>query len=588
MNNKINDPIALTKYDLDKLQTAVNAEVDFDLTTDAGRDRFAGSLVEKIKAGQLKPNQASAAKRFLDDYMDNKARTSFYHFVLRVAPTVLPGDFINGRHIEVLANAFQDVVESVEDPRRLTERMQVFLAPGAMKSTLINVMGAAWCMGTRPHWNILVIAATTKLAEDKFGRPTKDLVTSDVFKRIFPEVHVRKDSRAVGRFGNDLGGEYYCTGAMGALVGRRGHIIICDDVLTEGTANSKTERTKINNWYVSGVRSRLFRKPFGAEVIVNTRWRMDDLSGFLQEKDRDSRRPWKIYCIPAILDELGSKLLRKPTDPEGLYAPGTSFWPEMQPLDMLLEMKSGHTASEWSALFQQNPIPDKGVIIGKGDFRYWQYEDPPVCKFILCSMDTAFTQGKDSDPSAYQVWGVFDQPGTTASGKEIYVENLILLEGDAQKLTFPALCEKVKEIYQVHQPDAFVVEDRGSGISLIQELRMQGYPVHAFKSDKDKQTRLYACTPYFEAKRIWIPKNKYWAEELVEESSQFPYGAHDDRVDAMSSAILFLRDMGMLDPTRNVSAIGWADDDMDEDEKQYRKSMKSKTYWGAIVDRIRA
>jgi predicted phage terminase large subunit-like protein len=260
----------------------------------------------------------------------------------------------------------------------------------------------------------------------------------------------------------------------------------------------------------------------------------------------------------------------------------------MQPLDMLLEMKSGHTASEWSALFQQNPIPDKGVILGKQDFRYWQYEDPPVCKFILCAMDTAFTQGKDSDPSAYQVWGVFDQPGTTASGKEIYVENIILLEGDAQKLTFPALCEKVKEIYQVHQPDAFVVEDRGSGISLIQELRMQGYPVHAFKSDKDKQTRLYACTPYFEAKRVWLPKNKYWAEELVEEVSQFPYGAHDDRVDCCSSAILFLRDMGMLDPSRNISAIGWADDEMDEDERKYKKSLKAKTYWGAIVDRIRA
>ena len=45
-----------------------------------------------------------------------------------------------------------------------------------------------------------------------------------------------------------------------------------------------------------------------------------------------------------------------------------------------------------------------------------------------------------------------------------------------------------------------------------------------------------------EAGRVWIPKNKKWADELIEELARFPHAAHDDQVDALVMAIHYLKE----------------------------------------------
>jgi predicted phage terminase large subunit-like protein len=96
--------------------------------------------------------------------------------------------------------------------------------------------------------------------------------------------------------------------------------------------------------------------------------------------------------------------------------------------------------------------------------------------------------------------------------------------------------------YDEHKPDVCIVEKKASGQSLIQDMRRSGLPVLEYMPDRDKVSRVYAATPSMEAGRVWFPKGRKWAEELVDELITFPNGAHDDQVDAMTMAIHYMKE----------------------------------------------
>jgi hypothetical protein len=50
-----------------------------------------------------------------------------------------------------------------------------------------------------------------------------------------------------------------------------------------------------------------------------------------------------------------------------------------------------------------------------------------------------------------------------------------------------------------------------------------------------------------ESGRVWLPKNKRWADDLVTELLQFPNSAHDDQVDALTMAIHYMKESWHLE-----------------------------------------
>ena len=115
-----------------------------------------------------------------------------------------------------------------------------------------------------------------------------------------------------------------------------------------------------------------------------------------------------------------------------------------------------------------------------------------------------------------------------------------------------------------------MIEKKASGQSLIQELRLQQIPILEYLPDRDKVSRVYASSPYIESGRVWLP-NTNWADALLDEATQFPNGAHDDMVDCLTMAIIYLRDSWHLIHPDNDN------DNSDEDEYTYRK--RRKGYW---------
>ena len=66
--------------------------------------------------------------------------------------------------------------------------------------------------------------------------------------------------------------------------------------------------------------------------------------------------------------------------------------------------------------------------------------------------------------------------------------------------------------------------------------------------------------PIIQEGKVWVPENR-WAEELMEEVTDFPNGEHDDLVDSTTLALIRFRNGGFLR----------LDSDYDDEEEYYPK-----------------
>jgi predicted phage terminase large subunit-like protein len=136
-------------------------------------------------------------------------------------------------------------------------------------------------------------------------------------------------------------------------------------------------------------------------------------------------------------------------------------------------------------------------------------------------------------------------------------------------MEFPELKKKVLQFYNEDMPDTLLIENKGSGISLIQELRAMDIAVEDFSFGRggkyvsnDKVARANMVSDIFASGYVWAPERRF-AEECIEECAEFPYGDHDDYVDSVVQALLRFRSGGLI-RTANDRA-----DDSDQ-PRQYR------------------
>ncbi len=455
-----------------------------------------------------------------------EAREDFYVFVKLLAPLMLDGnDFRDGKHIQAIAATLADVDEGS------VTRLMLALPPGSMKSVLLMLF-TAWCLGRHPTWRVMWISHTTDKAVECSGR-VRDLLRSSEYLEIFPGTHIRDDMSGVTNWKLVTGGSFLPAGAGKSIAGYRFNLGILDDPLSEQTAKSDLERERVNNWYGPGFRSR--KLPDSRIVLVNTRWHVRDLSGFLLDKAARNGKvdQWEVISIPAILDRSAATYLMLEED--------ASYWPEYITMDDLVATRESLSRADWGALYMQTPVGDDGNIFSKDDFQDWDEDEPPECDEIIQTLDTAFSTRATADYSVIQTWGIFHLSYVDDKGYEYQEPNAILLNQVKGRWSFPELRSIAKEQYSLFKPDRLVIENKASGQSLIQDLRLNKLPVLPFQPDRDKVARAHAVTGIIERQRVWIPLKRKYGAELLQEALEFPKGAHDDAVDAMVMALLYLR-----------------------------------------------
>ena len=444
-----------------------------------------------------------------------QAREGFMPFIKKVWPA-----FIEGRHHKIMAEAFERVVNG--DLKRLIINMP----PRHTKSEFASYLLPAWFLGQYPEKKIIQTAHTAELSVG-FGRKVRNLVDSDDYKEIFPELGLRADSKAAGRWSTSKGGEYFAIGVGGAVTGKGADLLIIDDPHSEQEGQSADPAVfdKVYDWYTSGPRQRL--QPGGAIIIVMTRWHKRDLTGKIIKTSvqREGMDEWELIEFPAIMPS------------------GNALWPEFWSLAELEALRSELPAPKWQAQYQQDPSSEESALVKREWWKKWEDEIPPPCEFIIQSWDTAFLKTQRADYSACTTWGVFyhpDEQGVTQP-------NIILLDAFKDRLEFPELKKCAFEFYNEFEPDACIVEAKAAGTPLIFELRAMGIPVSEYTPSRgnDKISRVNAVSDLFASGIVWCPETRF-AEEVIEEFASFPAGEHDDLVDSSTQALLRFRQGGFL------------------------------------------
>ena len=473
-----------------------------------------------FKLRQALPSMPDAQKRrtalLLKEYEAQIAQTlgklSFLDFINHVYP-----DYKVGPHHLKLIQVFEDIAAGKK------KRVVVNIAPRHGKSELISYLAPAWFLGKFPQKKIIMASHTADLAIN-FGRRVRNLVGSNEYKGIFPQVELQSDSKSASRWGTNFNGEYFAIGVGGALAGRGADLFIIDDPHSEQDAKQNKASVFLPawEWFQSGPIQRLM--PGGAIIVVMTRWSKLDLTGQIvsQMEREEGVDPWEVIEFPAIKDD------------------GTALWPEFWDIEELLAKKASLDVRYWNAQYLQKPTSEEGALIKREWWNIWEGNTPPDCEFTIMALDAAQETNNRADFNALTVWGVFFNEETNNF-------NIILLNAIKRRLEFPELKKLVLEEYKEWQPDSFIVEKKSNGAALYQELRRMGVPVGEFTPGKgqDKISRVNAISDLFSAGIVWAPEHR-WAKEVIEECNDFPSGTHDDLVDSTTLALLRFRQGGFL------------------------------------------
>jgi len=472
---------------------------------------------------KIKQLPVSEQKRFLsllEEYEQSKNRKecgdNFLPFVKHIWSA-----FIEGYHHTKMADAFDRVAKGE------LKRLIINMPPRHTKSEFASYLLPAWYLGKYPEKKIIQIAHTAELAVG-FGRKVRNLVGSEDFKSVFPDVALQSDSKAAGRWNTNKGGEYFAIGVGGAVTGKGADVLIIDDPHSEqeGQSGDPSVFDRVYEYYTSGPRQRL--QPGGSIVIVMTRWHKRDLTGQIlkAQESRAGVDDWEAIEFPAILPS------------------GKSLWQEFWDIKELEKLKAELPVSKWSAQYQQDPTSEEGAIVKREWWKNWEYNQPPPCEFIIQSWDTAFLKTQRADFSACTTWGVFYNE---SEGTGVVEPNVILLDAFKDRMEFPELKKKAFDHWKEWQPDAFIVEGKAAGMPLIFELRQMGIPVSEYTPSRgnDKIARVNAVADLFASGIVWAPEKRF-SEEVIEEFAAFPSGEHDDLVDASTQALLRFRQGGFV------------------------------------------
>jgi predicted phage terminase large subunit-like protein len=402
------------------------------------------------------------------------------------------------------------------DPDKVINKLAVNMPPRHAKTEFCTKLFPAYYMARNPSRYVMSSAYNSELAKE-FGREARDWATDAATKQAFPALEVRKDSSAADEWRTTAGGAYFGVGLGGTTSGRPATLLIIDDpIKSREEADSATNRNKVWSYYTSALGMRLQPEVDGSphkQLVILTRWHPDDLVGRLQDSDEWKNGEWGLVVYPAITE-----------DAQGNEIP---LWPERFPLAELKRRKILNER-EFAALYMQSPFIAGGNLIKSN---WWQYYDPADEQYanlpvVIIALDTAFKTQEQNDYSAFAVLAM-DRRG------DIFIKDI-----RRAKLAFPDL--KVRAIQMNSQwrgkgLRGLYIEDKASGQSLIQELKREsGVAVIPYRVNRDKVARVNTITPLIEGGRVYLPERAPWLDDFLSEATQFPAGAHDDMVDAVT------------------------------------------------------
>lgn len=313
------------------------------------------------------------------------------------------------------------------------------------------------------------------------------------------------------------GGGRRATSVHGAMTGFGADIIILDDANKAEDAYSESALEEVNRWFRTTVSTRLNSQKTGRIVVVQHRLHEDDLPGHLL-KNGD----WHHLNLPAIAEQ--PAVIPCGDGHENHRQPGEVLHPEAQPREVLDAIQTTLGPTAFSAQYQQRPTPLEGSIIQWDWFQRYPHNLDTSKMCLVHSWDPALSL---RDKASYSV-------GLCACLKD---GNIYLVDMVRKQLDFPDLLDTVNAMSA--RANYVLIESAGAGLALCQQVKVRPdvklVPIRPVQS---KATRMMTATPLLKAGRVYLPPwSSPWRSALYEETQRFPYGEHDDIVDALSQLL---------------------------------------------------
>lgn len=452
-------------------------------------------------------------------------RADFATFIQRCFSELNPSTLLSWNwHIDLIA-AKLDACRRGE-----IRRLIINVPPRSLKSLAASIAFPAFLLGHDPSAQIICASYGQDLS-DKLARDTRTVMQSPWYKRAFGE-RLAGARPSMQEITTPAQGFRLATSVGGVLTGRGADYLIVDDPMKPDEAASDTLRERANEWYDSTLYTRLNDKQRGCIIVIMQRLHEDDLVGHLLERDA-----WEHLSFPAIAERDETYTIASPLgDYTHHRAVGDILHPEREPRETLAALRRNIGEYHFAGQYQQSPRPLGGGMVKEDWFsRYTDATRPAAFERIVISWDTASKVTELADYSVGTVWGVTPE------------DHVYLLDVCREKLEFPALKRKIRELGDKWRPSTILIEDRSSGTQLIQDLRYEGLnSVTPYTPQAEKVMRMLAQTPAIEQGKVWLPEQAPWLAAYITELTSFPKAKHDDQVDSTAQALEWFATNGKI------------------------------------------
>ncbi len=409
-------------------------------------------------------------------------------------------------------------------------RLLANVPPGSMKALLTGVIWPAWEWGPQsmPSMRFLGTAHKQDLAV-RDNIKCRRLIQSDWYQKRWP-LELAGDQNAKTKFENAALG-FREAMAFESMTGSRGDRVILDDPHSVDDANSKAKLASGVRTFREALPSRV-NNEHSAIVIIMQRLHENDVSAEAIELG------YEHLLIPMRYEPSQRKTTSIGwSDPRSVE--GELMFPERFSESQVRELEHSLGTYATAGQLQQRPAPDGGGIFRNEWWKYYTLLPSPDVREMWIYADTAQKTGQDNDWSVFQLWAA------TKSG-QVYLLDQIRGKWEAPELLVQARAFWLKHKAQHKRLRGMKVEDKSSGIGLIQTLKREGVPVLPIPRSRDKRERAYDVTPMIESGQVYLPERAEFLADLLAELSSFPNGSHDDQVDPLMDAIsdLSLGDQG--------------------------------------------
>lgn len=324
-------------------------------------------------------------------------------------------------------------------------------------------------------------------------------------------------------------------------------LIVDDPIKDWEAADSAAIREGTWEWYLSTAYTRI--APGGGVLGIQTRWNDDDWAGrIVLAMDSGDGEQFEVVSYPAI-NETGDEYLLA-DDSIAQIAPGldvpdgaqllrvqnSALHPERYSLEHLQRIQKNFKASGntrmWSALYQQNPVPEEGAFFRKDMMKYISYVPETRGMHVYQAWDFAITEKKQND------WIV----GYCIMQDEkdnIYELDMVRFKSDDTVI----ISDAILDFQQKWNAWLVGFEDgqiwKATKAILLRRCSERGVALNfeTLTPLTDKLVRAGPLRGRMQMGKMYFQQEASYGRERDNELLRFPAGKHDDIVDAAAWAM---------------------------------------------------